>query len=132
MIMGDFYSKLRLVRVPNEQQRFVRDTCQADFVWDSQTRDLWLWAMNIACGEDNRFLPPFGDQQDFHDELWLFLTMGNTEAGNDSEKMYGYIQDSLNCLLGECLQKEYYELASNLSAIMESMEFIEKIGKRCI
>lgn len=116
----------RLVDVPDNQKKFVKDSCQRDFVWDEQAHYLWLWAMEIACGIDKRFLSSFSDQQNFHDELHLFRTMGNTEQGNNSEKLFGYMQDSLNILLYEVIQKEYYELASNIKNIMDAMSVVEK------
>lgn len=114
------------MKVPDNQKEYIKRSCRRDFIWDEETHDLWLWAMDIVCGFDKRFIPPFGDHLNFHDELHLFRTMGNTGRGYDSERMFGYMQDSLNMLLYEVTQKEYYELASNITKILKAMSIVEK------
>lgn len=122
------YKNRRLILVPDKQKEFIRATCQRDFVWWEEAHEIWKMMMNVACGIDERFLPNDKDY-DFDTTLHLFRAQGNVvykDAIYDSFKVFGYMQDSLNCLLGETIQKEYYELSENIKSIMCVMEDIEK------
>lgn len=133
---------LSLVEVPEEEQQFIKDTCQDDFDWDDEederdrtdeeTRHWWLEIMEIVCGKDKRYLPCYSDN-DFYRSMVSFITSSKTSKGNDSGKMFGYIQDSLNCLLGEVIEKGYYHLAENIGNVMTTLEIIaRKYGKEDI
>lgn len=124
--MDDNYKNRRLIPVPENQKDFIRTTCQRDFIWWEEAHGIWKMMMNIACGINERFLP-CGNEYDFDTTLHLFRTQGNVVDGDklhDSHKVFGYMQDSLNCLLGEVLQKEYYELAENIKSMMLVLEDI--------
>lgn len=108
----------KFVNVPFEQVEYIKTNCSIDFRFNEQAHDMWLWLMKLACGDDFRYLPNDKDY-DFDSDFHLFRT-----ASKEKEKLFGYMQDSLNVLLYEVTQREYYELAVNISNIMSSMEEI--------
>ena len=114
----------KLVKVPYHQQRFIQTECLDDFEWDEYAHNIWGMIMRVACGIDERFLPNYKDY-DFDTELHLFRT-----CGDDEKNRFNLMQDSLNCLLYECTENEYYELCANIAQVMMVMDEIEKLDKR--